>query len=283
MIVRGIVLLAGLLGAVGSAFGQTQSPVERGKYLVSTIMTCQNCHTPKGERGVPILERDLSNGLSWDEPPFKVTASNITQDKETGIGAWTDDQIKTALRKGDRPNGVHLAAVMPADFYEIITPGDLDAIVAYLRTVKPVKAETPAPVYRIALPRKIVPGAEKPFSDADMADKLKKGFYLATIGHCFECHTPMGPKGRDFETSYGKGGFEFAGPWGKSVSRNITSSKTAGLGDWSDDEIKRAITKGLRRDGSPLKPPMGFGFYANMTEPDLDALVTYLRTVPAKD
>ena len=52
-----------------------QAPVERGKYLVNTIMTCQNCHTPKGERGAPIFERDLSSGLSWDEPPFKVTAS----------------------------------------------------------------------------------------------------------------------------------------------------------------------------------------------------------------
>jgi hypothetical protein len=93
----------------------------------------------------------------------------------------------------------------------------------------------------------------------------------------------MGPKGRDFANAYGKGGAEFPGPWGKSVSRNITSSKTAGLGDWSDDEIKRAITKGLRKDGSPLKPPMGFGFYANLAEPDLDALVAYLRTVPAKD
>src|ERR1700755_2727359 len=116
-----------------------QAPMERGKYLANTIMTCQNCHTPKGERGAPIYERDLSSGLSWDEPPFKVTASNITQDKETGIGAWTDAQIKTALRKGERPNGVRLAAVMPADFYEIITENDLNAIVAYLRTVKPVK------------------------------------------------------------------------------------------------------------------------------------------------
>src|ERR1700730_12187610 len=111
MTVRGIVFLAGLLRAVGSASGQTESPVERGKYLVSTIMTCQNCHTPKGERGVPIFQRDLSSGLSWDMPPFKVTASNITQDKETGIGAWTDAQIKASLRKGERPNGVRLAAV----------------------------------------------------------------------------------------------------------------------------------------------------------------------------
>jgi hypothetical protein len=93
----------------------------------------------------------------------------------------------------------------------------------------------------------------------------------------------MTPKGRDFAGAYGKGGFEFPGPWGVSVSRNITSSKTAGIGAWTDDEIKRAITKGIRRDGSPLKPPMGFAFYANMTDADLDALVAYLRTVPAKE
>ena len=92
-----------------------------------------------------------------------------------------------------------------------------------------------------------------------------------------------GAEGRDFANSYGKGGFEFPGPWGDSKSRNITSSKTAGIGDWSDDEIKRAITKGVRKDGSPLKPPMGFAFYANLTDADLDALVAYLRTVPAKE
>ena len=194
-----------------------------------------------------MFERDLSSGLSWDEPPFKVTASNITQDKETGIGNWSDADIKKALQKGERPNGVRLAAIMPSDFYEILTPGDLNAIVAYLRTVKPVKQETPAPIYRIALPRHIPPGAEKPFTDADMADKVKKGFYLVTIGHCMECHTPMGPRGRDFENSFGKGGFEFKGPWGTSVSRNITSHKEKGIGAWSDAEIKRAITDGVQQ------------------------------------
>ena len=280
MIARAVIVAATLLAASAA---HAQIPLERGKYLVTTIMTCQNCHTPKGDRGVPIFERDLSSGLSWDEPPFKVTASNITQDKDTGIGSWTDDQIKTALRKGDRPNGVHLAAIMPSDFYEILTPGDLDAIVAYLRTIKPVKQETPTPIYRIALPRHILPGAEKPFTDADMSDKVKKGFYLATIGHCFECHTPMGPRGRDFTDSYGKGGFEFPGPWGKSVSRNITSHKEKGIGAWTDAEIKQAITKGISKDGSRLKPPMGYAFYANMTDADLDAVVAYLRTVPAKE
>ncbi|HKS65363.1 MAG TPA: c-type cytochrome [Xanthobacteraceae bacterium] len=281
MIVRGLMFAAALVASAGSALAQ--APVERGKYLVNTIMTCQNCHTPKGERGAPVFERDLSSGLSWDEPPFKVTASNITQDKETGIGSWSDADIKKALQKGERPNGVRLAAIMPYDFYEILTPGDLNAIVAYLKTVKPVKQETPAPIYRIALPRHILPGAEKPFTDADMNDKVKKGFYLATIGHCFECHTPMGPRGREFETSYGKGGFEFPGPWGTSVSRNITSHKEKGIGAWTDDEIKRAITDGIRKDGSRLKPPMGFGFYKNMTAADLDAIVAYLRTVPPKE
>lgn len=280
MIARGLLVVA-LLTIAGTASAQTG--VERGKYLVNTILTCQNCHTPKGERGAPIFERDLSSGLEFDEPPFKVTSSNITQDKETGIGSWSDADIKKALQKGERPNGVKLAAIMPSDFYEIFTPGDLNAVVAYLRTVKPVKQTFPDPVYRMALPRNIPPGAEKPFSEADMTDKVKKGFYLATIGHCFECHTPMGPRGRDFATSYGKGGFDFPGPWGVSTSRNITSHKEKGIGAWTDDEIKRAITKGVRKDGSPLKPPMGYGFYANMTEADLDAVVAYLRTVPPKE
>ena len=281
MVVRKLAIAFALAATATTV--QAQTPVERGKYLVNTIMTCQNCHTPKGERGAPIYERDLSSGLSWDEPPFKVTASNITQDKETGIGNWSDADIKKALRKGERPNGVHLAAIMPADFYEILTPGDLDAIVAYLRTVKPVKQTYPDPIYKIALPRHIPPGAEKPFTEADMTDKVKKGFYLATIGHCFECHTPMGPKGREFETRYGVGGFDFPGPWGKSTSRNITSSREKGIGAWSDAEIKRAITDGVSRDGSRLKPPMGFEFYKNMTNDDLDALVAYLRTVPPKE
>src|SRR5881227_3070178 len=133
MLVR--VMMSAVLLAATAASAFAQAPVERGKYLVNTIMTCQNCHTPKGERGAPIYERDLSSGLEFDEPPFKVTASNITQDKDTGIGNWTDAQIKTALRKGQRPNGVQLAAIMPSDFYEILTENDLSAIVAYLRTV----------------------------------------------------------------------------------------------------------------------------------------------------
>src|SRR5437868_15505754 len=98
--------------------------VKRGDYLVNGILACGNCHTPKSPNG-DVVEKAFSGGGSWDEPPFKVSAANITQDKETGIGSWTDEQIKTTLRKGARPNGVHLAAIMPSDFYEILTDNEI--------------------------------------------------------------------------------------------------------------------------------------------------------------
>ena len=266
---------------IGTANAQSDA-VKRGDYLVNTIMTCGNCHTPKGPPAA-VAGKDFSGGLSWDEPPFKVTASNITQDKETGIGAWTDAQIKTLLRTGKRPNGVQIAEVMPTSFYGIVTESDMDAIVAYLRTVKPVANKVPDPVYKIALPHHAFPGSEKPFTEAMMSDPVKKGFYLATIAHCMECHTPMGPRGREFADKLGTGGFKFPGPWGESTSRNITSSKTKGIGAWTDAEIKTAITTGVSKDGSKLKPPMGFQHYAKMNGDDLDAVVAYLRTVPAKE
>ena len=280
--IRFVTLCFALVAAsVGTASAQSDL-VKRGDYLVNTIMTCGNCHTPKGPSG-DIMDKAFSGGLSWDEPPFKVTAPNITQDKETGIGSWSDADIKKVLRTGVRPNGVQIAMVMPTNFYEIITERDMNAIVAYLRTLKPIKNTVPAPVYKMPQVHHAFPGAEKPYTEAMMSDKLKKGFYLATIGHCLECHTPMGPRGREFTAKLGAGGFEFPGPWGVSVSRNITSSKTKGIGDWTDAQVKTAVTKGISKDGSHLKPPMGFGYYAHMTDADVDAVVTYIRTLPAKE
>lgn len=187
------------------------------------------------------------------------------------------------MRTGERPNGVHVAAVMPTGFYEYITPKDMDAIVAYLRTIKPISNKVPDPIYKMNLPRQVFPGTEKATTESEIKDPVKKGFYLVTIGHCLECHTPFGAKGVDFEGSLGKGGRDFPGPWGVSKSRNITAHKTAGIGSWTDAEIKRAITKGVSKDGSPLKPPMGYPYYAKMADADLDAIVAYLRTLPAKE
>jgi mono/diheme cytochrome c family protein len=270
-----------LASGVGAAQAQSGALVARGKYLVDTLMTCHNCHTPRGPNG-PMMDKALSGGMRFDERPFDVTASNITSDKETGIGSWSVEDIKKFLTTGVRPNGVPVANVMPTGFYKILTEDDLNALAAYLHTVPPVSNKVPPPVYKITLPQTVVPNAQQPFTKADLDDKVKRGFYLATIAHCMECHSPLGPKGRDF-TRMGAGGFEFKGGFGVSVSRNITSSKTKGIGDWSDSDIKRAITTGVSKDGSPLKPPMGYGYYAKMTDSDLSDVIAYLRTVPAKE
>src|ERR1700704_2647571 len=273
--------LVALLAAGSATTAVAQTPVERGGYLVNTIMTCNNCHTPMGPNG-PQFDKALSGGLRFNEPPFDVTASNITPDPETGIGKWSEADIKKSLQEGVRPNGAHLAEVMPTGFYKILTPGDLDGIVAYLRSLPPIKNKVPE---QMKIPHEVFRGAEKAMPQADLDDKVKHGFYLVTIGHCLECHTPFGPPGSgvDFQNSIGKGGREFKGPWGVSVSRNITSSKDKGLGDWSDADIKRAISQGVRKDGTRLKPPMGYPYYAKMTDGDLDAMVAYLRTVPPKE
>lgn len=268
-----------LLAASGSASPQASD--ERGSYLVNGILTCGNCHTPKGQGGVPVVEKLHSGGSqTWDEPSYTVKGANITPDRDTGIGTWSEADVKRALTQGMRPNGVPLAPIMPSAFYTVFTPEDLDAVVAYLRSVPPVRNQVPKPDYKAALPVEPVPGAGKAMTPESLRDPAKRGFYLVTIGHCMECHIPIVNGRHDYANGSGKGGQAFRGPFGVSVSRNITSDKTAGIGAWSDVEIKRAITQGISRDGAPLKPPMGFAWYARMTDADLDAIVAYLRIVP---
>jgi hypothetical protein len=77
----------------------------------------------------------------------------------------------------------------------------------------------------------------------------------------------------------GAGGFEIGGPWGVSISANLTPDAETGLGRWTDAQIKAAITAGVRPDGTKLAPPMAFDFYRNISERDLDALIAYLRSL----
>jgi mono/diheme cytochrome c family protein len=278
----GMVGLAGMLAATVTA--GAQSPVERGGYLVNGVLTCGNCHTPRGPGGVLAMDKQLSGGpQEWDTPTFKVKGANITPDRETGIGSWSEADIKRALVDGVRPNGSQLAPIMPYGFYKVFTTADLDAIVAYLRSVPAVSNKVQAPLYKAALHVEIPPGADKQMAAADLSDPVKRGFYQVTIAHCMECHTPRVNGKSDFGNALGKGGEEFKGPWGVSVSRNITSHREKGIGAWSDAEIKRAITQGVRKDGSPLKPPMGYPMYARMTDADLSDVVAYLRTLPPKE
>ncbi len=273
--------LALIATATIASSASAQSPVERGRYLVDGILTCGNCHSPKGPGGVEARDKLLSGGvIEWDTPTFKVKGPNITLDPGTGIGKWSDAQIKAAIQDGKHPNGNPLAPIMPFAFYKVFTPGDLNAVVAYMKSVPAIRNQSQPPVYKAAMHVDKVPGGDKPMSEADLRDPVKRGFYLVTIGHCMECHTPMERGVRLLDTRYGAGGFRFTGPFGESFSRNITSHKEKGIGGWTDAEIKTAITQGKRKDGSPLKPPMGYAWYARMTDGDLNAVVAYLRTVP---
>src|SRR5712691_5432403 len=121
MIRFGTILLV-VAATMGTANAQSDL-VKRGDYLVNGLLTCGNCHTPKGPTG-DIMDKAFSGGLEFDEPPFKVTAPNITPDKDTGIGNWSDADIKKVMRTGVRPNGVNVAVIMPTGFYEIMTDND---------------------------------------------------------------------------------------------------------------------------------------------------------------
>ena len=268
-----------------------ETPTERGAYLVNTIMACGNCHTPRGADGMPVAEKALSGGLTFNTPAFIATAPNITPDAETGIGSWSDAEIKRALIEGIRPDhgrlaGVPLAAIMPANFYRALLPDDLDAIIVYLRSVKPVRNEVPDPVYKAPVRRDPYPAADAGFSKAMLTDPVKRGAYLVTIGHCMECHSAWSRGGSDFKTGLGGGGRLFpprdGSPEGTpgTVVPNITAHPSAGIGAWSDAEIIRAVTHGTGRDGHRLKPPMAYGYYAGLKDADLADIVAYLRTVP---
>src|SRR5205807_10248514 len=128
----------------------------------NSIMACRNCHTPKDASGQPIGTKEFSGGLSFTTPAFNAAAANITPDRETGIGDWSDDEIKRALIDGTRSNhgrlaGTPLAAVMPAGFYKALLPSDLDAVAAYLRAVKPLRNEVKTPDYKLPVHRDAYP------------------------------------------------------------------------------------------------------------------------------
>lgn len=258
-----------------------QALLERGRYLVETIGACGNCHTPKGPDG-PLPGKALAgNWVVEDIPPFRAVASNITPDKATGIGAWTDAQIARAIREGIRPDGSVIGPPMPIGLYRGLADDDLAAMVAYLRSVPAVSNVSEKSTYRIPLPPAYGPPVGQ-VTAPPRADPAAYGAYLAgPVAHCTECHTPMLEGGGRDATRVGAGGQAFAGPWGSAVAANITSSRSHGLGAWSDAEIERAIRTGVSRDGRKLHPPMAFAQYRDIAPPDMAALIAYLRGLPA--
>jgi mono/diheme cytochrome c family protein len=263
------------------ASGQDQDALlKRGEYLMNGPVACGNCHNARAEDMSFVPGREFSGGFRITDPVLDVYAANITPDPETGIGTWTDEEIVTAIREGKNKEGRIIFPPMPVPTYNAMSDDDVKAIVAYLRTVPPVHNEVPESTYKI--PQQAMPPAKGDPAPPASDPVAYGGYVVNALAHCFECHTSPGPDGApDFENAMGAGGFEIQLAPGMVVTTaNITPDPETGIGEWSDDEIKKALTEGVRPGGGKLAPPMPFGFFKNMTEEDLDAVVAYLRTIP---
>jgi mono/diheme cytochrome c family protein len=176
---------------------------------------------------------------------------------------------------------------MPSDSYKPLTMKDRDAIIAFLRSAAPIRAPLPAPQQRNGewAPHPI-PGASVAFDQASLADQTTRGLYVASLARCMSCHSEEIDGAPDYRNRLGAGGKIFRNAAGAVVASNITSHAINGVGAWSDEELKRAITQGLARDGSSLRPPMSTlskAHFSKMSSEDLDALVAWIRTIPPKE
>lgn len=269
-----VVWIAAALMLVGQA--QAEPSLERGEYLVEGPAGCGNCHTPMGPDG-PVMAQNLGGRLVEKNPAFTAIAANITPGGR--VADWSDADFVKAIREGIRPDGSVIGPPMPIMLYRGLSDDDVMSMVMYLRTVPAVDNDPGESVYNIPLP----PAYGAPIDSVQGPEQgvtVEYGAYLAgPVAHCLECHTTFGERGPMFDTHLGAGGFEFHGPWGVSVAPNITSSED-GLADYTDAELKDMIAKGVRPDGSPMMPPMPYGYLARMTESDMDALILYLRSMP---
>ena len=250
-----------------------ETPLERGTYLMQGIVACGNCHSSRTPEWSLIDGMEMAGNLVVVEEMFTAYALNITPDVETGIGGWSDAEINTAIREGLRPDGTIIGPPIPISVYRGFPDTDARTLVAYLRALPQIQNTLPKPDYRTPPPPSYGPPVGS-VPDVPRDDPLVYGAYLAgQLGHCFEYHSPLVNGRPDWETQPGAGGMHLPGPWGISVTANITSHPEDGIAHYSDADITRAINQGLRPDGSGLSSPMGFSYYANISEPDSDALV----------
>ncbi|MDC9825876.1 c-type cytochrome [Devosia sp. ZB163] len=272
-----ILWLAAIAAGSLAVGGANAAPsVERGDYLVNSIAACGSCHTPLGPEGY-VATQELGGRLVEETPAFTAIAPNITPAGR--VKDWTDAELAKAIREGVRPDGSVIGMPMPFEVYKGLSDTDLASIVMYLRTVPAVENDPGTSAYNVPLP----PAWGPPITSvADVPEGVtaEYGAYLAgPVGHCTVCHTTFGPQGPMLDTALGAGGQEFHGPWGTSVAANITPT---GLSGYSDAELATIITTGVRPNGSRLLPPMSIGHYAKMKPNDVQAVVLYLRSLPAK-
>src|SRR5712664_920543 len=271
----------GVAGAAGPA------DVARGKYVFGAAAGC-GCHTePKGQAN--------AGGKKFEGPFGTVYASNITPDRPTGIGAWTDEQIITAIRSGLRPNGERILPVHPFTSFNGMAEEDLKALVSFLRTVPPVHRTTPpkkitVPMFeRVFLPVWLATFASKETPPpAAPVSGLPRGEYLVrAVGHCGECHTPRSALTMAVDNArFLAGNSKKTGPEGQAAP-NITPDNATGIGEWTEEQIVTYLGTGNRPDGDVAGGLMGENIqgtlagYKDMTQADLRAIAQFLKSIPA--
>jgi mono/diheme cytochrome c family protein len=291
--------------------------VSRGQYLVDHVTACTDCHTPRGPMGAPIADQYLAGSecfVRLDNGSCLHT-SNLT-DHETGLLRRTDAEIKRMIRDGVRPGPAGdeaLFPVMPSFVLHNLSDRDLDAVVAYLRTVPGVDHDVPArspefdpgpdnllassglpatrfggrrgalgpaaPLALDAIPNPM-PGYPEP-------DAALRGRYLAAeAGSCIICHSrhvDPDPAWLDYAGVFA-GGEEFdVGLPTIAYAGNITSDPETGIGDWSVEDILKVIQQGTDRNGDGICPPMpagAMGGYGGLTDQDALDIAHYIKSLP---
>jgi mono/diheme cytochrome c family protein len=291
-------------GTAGSG-GMSGAAVARGEYLVTSVVGCGDCHTPRNPDGSFDQTRRMGGVDCFvDTEPGDpdvgcLSARNLT-DHETGLKNRTDQEVKDMLLKGERPANTSgfptvLHPFMPYWAYANMSDADADAIVAYLRTLAPVDHRTSPrqPPFDIDEPAPAFPEANIPVPRSDYADRAAamRGRYLAgNVGTCLECHTPRDAMGGVIVDMPFQGGQVFPRDLlrlppifpAMIYTSNLTPDPT-GIEGWSVSDIVTALKQGTDKEDTMLCPPMPsgpMGAFAGLTDDDARDIAHYLLSLP---
>jgi hypothetical protein len=265
----------------------TPEAVARGKYLVENVAACIGCHSPIDESkpGDPPVPGKIGAGRDFGpfgDAPFRLRAHNLTPDKDTGIGGWSDGEVVRAMREGIGKDGHALFPQMPYQTYaKTLSDDDALAIVAFLRTLPAVKNDPG--VTEVKFPVSMfIRGGPKPVTTSPPpapTEKLARGRWLLDVASCHDCHDGVTPHMEKIPGRALAGGARFPVPGkGEVFAANLTSDQATGIGAYSDDDILRALSEGKNKAGRFLYV-MPWSYYSGMTKEDKEALVLALREV----
>lgn len=263
---------------------RTPEALERGRYLV-TSLGCANCHSPVDETrpGDFPVESKLFAGRVFPADmglPGTVIAPNISSDPQDGLGQWTDGEIARAVREGVSRDGRPLFPMMNYPNYAKLPDSDMMAIVAYLRTAKPMKGSPGRTTldFPVNMLIRTVPQPLESSPPPLPPPGAERGKALIDIGMCTECHT-QSEKGQPKPGMYLAGGSAMHGQFGTVYAANITSHPSAGIGAYSDDDLRRVFREGKNRSGRSLWV-MPWSATRNLNDDDLNSIIAALRRIP---